>query len=308
VVKRLRPGNGNLPAAITIPEHIWNTGNIPWPGQDAGWLGRAADPWLIHCDPSEGTFRIPELGLPDEISPMRFDERRSLLNQVNHHLDEVDRTGAATRYHGWSRQAFDLLRSQQARQAFDLGLEPAAVRERYGIHRFGQSLLLARRLAEAGVPLIQVNWTRCKEKNALNDGMWDTHSSNAKALQTLLMPPMDRGYSALLEDLSNRGLLDETLVVWLGEFGRTPKHNGAGGRDHWGHVFSIAMAGGGIRGGQVIGSSDSVGGQPRDGRVEPPELLATLFHCLGIAPHQEIHDAFGRPHAISHGQVLRQVF
>ncbi len=308
VVKRLRSGNGQLPPAITIPEHIWNTGNIPWPGQDAGWLGRAADPWLIHCDPSEGTFRIPELGLPNEVSPLRFDERRSLLTQVNQHLDGVDRSGTVERYGDWSRQAFDLLRSPKARQAFDLGLEPAAVRERYGIHRFGQSLLLARRLAEAGVPLIQVNWTRAREKNALNDGMWDTHAANAKSLQTLLMPPMDCGYSALLEDLSVRGLLDETLVVWMGEFGRTPKHNGAGGRDHWGHVFSIALAGGGIRGGQAIGSSDSIGGQPRSGRVEPPELVATIFHCLGIAPDQEIHDAFGRPHAITHGRALRQAF
>ncbi len=305
VVKRFRP-HGPLPAAVTLPEHLWNTGGITWPGQDGGFLGRAADPWLIHCDPSAADYKVPELGLPAEVPPLRFNERRSLLEQVNRHLDAADRGGAG-RYDAWSRQAFDLLRSPQARRAFDLDREPPAVRDRYGRTRFGQSVLLARRLVEAGVSLVQVNWTRTKEDQDVNP-VWDTHAKNTERLKSALMPPMDLAYSALLEDLHQRGLLDETLVVWMGEFGRTPKINGAGGRDHWGHVYSVALAGGGVRGGQVHGASDAVGGRPREGRVRPHDLAATVFHCLGLPPDIEVHDALGRPLPISRGEVIRQVF
>ncbi len=175
------------------------------------------------------------------------------------------------------------------------------LRDRYGRHRFGQSVLLARRLVESGVPLVRVNWTRVP--GALNNGHWDTHSKNTAALKQL-MPLMDQTYSALLEDLSDRGLLEDTLVVWMGEFGRTPKINGAAGRDHWGQVFSVALAGGGVRGGQVIGSSDRIGGYPVDGRVLPQDLTATIFHILGIPPSSELHDNLGRPLAITRGQVI----
>ena len=180
------------------------------------------------------------------------------------------------------------------------------MRDRYGRHQFGQSVLLARRLVEAGVSLVRVNWTRIK--GALNNGTWDTHGKNTEALKTALMPRMDQAYSALLEDLEDRGLLNDTLVVWMGEFGRTPKINGAAGRDHWGHVFSVALAGGGVRGGVVHGASDRIGGHPKDGRVLPQDLTATIFHCLGIAPHTEIHDALDRPVPISRGEVIRQIF
>jgi hypothetical protein len=308
MVKRLLPGKGAMPTAITLPEHQWNDGNIPWPGQDGGFLGRAADPWLIHCDPSERDFRVPALSMSEEVSPHRFDERRGLLGQVNRHLEGVDRSNAVSRFDEWSTQAFDLLRSPQAGRAFDLTQEPTRVRERYGMHRFSQSMLLARRLVEARVPLIQINWTRHKDKKAPNQGGWDTHGAHAESLKNWLMPPMDQAYSALLEDLAERGLLDETLVVWMGEFGRTPRFNAGGGRDHWGSVFSIALAGGGVRGGQVIGSSDSQGAQPRDGRAEPPDLLATIFHALGISTDAEIHDTQGRPLAVTRGEVIPHVF
>src|SRR5262249_53677104 len=149
-----------LPAAVTLPEHIWNTGGITWPGQDAGWLGRGADPWLLTCDPSSPRFRVPGLAMPEEVPALRFRGRQALLRQVNRHLDAVDRSGAVAGYGVHSRQAFDLLRSSRARRAFALEQEPAAVRDRYGRHRFGQSVLLARRLVEAGVSLVQVNWTR----------------------------------------------------------------------------------------------------------------------------------------------------
>lgn len=305
VVKHLRRGSGSLPAAITLPEHIWNTGNIPWPGQDAGWLGRTADPWLLTCEPAQADPQVPALALPAEVPPLRFDDRQSLLRQVNHHLDLVDRSAQGSRHDDQYRQAFDLLRSPKARRAFDLNQEPPAVRDRYGRHRFGQSVLLGRRLVEAGVPLVQVNWTRIKD--VPNDGSWDTHAKNAACLKCPLMPMMDEAYSALLEDLTDRGLLDETLVVWMGEFGRTPKINAAAGRDHWGYVFSLALAGGGVCGGQVYGSSDRIGGQPKEGRVQPPDLTATIFHCLGLRPDTEIHDALGRPVPISRGEVIRQI-
>jgi Protein of unknown function (DUF1501) len=307
VVRHLRGDRGGLPGAVTLPEHIWNTGMIPWPGQDGGFLGRGADPWLLFCDPSAPDFQVPGLGLPAEVPPLRFNERASLLAQVNRHLDAVDRSGAVGHYDGQTQQAFDLLRSPRARQAFDLDREPRAVRERYGIHRFGQSVLLARRLVEAGVSLVQVNWTREKGGSDANP-VWDTHTKNTERLKTALMPPMDLAYSALLEDLEARGLLEQTLVVWVGEFGRSPKVNGAGGRDHWGHVFPAALAGGGVRGGQVYGASDRIGGYPREGRVQPQDLTATVFHCLGYEADTTIHDRLGRPVPISRGEVIRQVF
>jgi hypothetical protein len=310
VIKKLRQADGSrsagLPASVTLPEHIWNTGGITWPGQDGGFLGRAADPWLMMCDPSRPDFRVPELGLPCEVPPLRLQRRRSLLEQVNHHLDAVDRSGALSRYDTLSQQAFDLLRSPKARRAFDLRQESPALRDRYGWSRFGQSVLLARRLVEAGVSLVQVNWTRTKEDSDINP-VWDTHAKNSERLRTALMPPMDQAYSALLEDLSARGLLEETLVVWMGEFGRTPKINRSAGRDHWGHVFSIALAGGGVRGGVVYGASDRIGAHPKEGRVPPQDLTATIFHCLGYAPDTEFRDAFDRPLVISRGEVIRAI-
>jgi hypothetical protein len=310
-IRKLRQADGlhaaGLPHAITLPEHIWNTGGITWPGQDAGFLGRAADPWLLLCDPSRADFQVPELGLPGEVPPLRLHGRQSLLEQVNRHLDAVDRTGFLSRYDALTQQAFDLLRSPKARQAFDLREEPPSVRQRYGKSRFGQSVLLARRLVEAGVSLVQVNWTRTKEDSDTNP-VWDTHAKNSERLRTALMPPMDQAYAALLEDLGERGLLKETLVVWMGEFGRTPKINGSGGRDHWGHVFSVALAGGGVRGGQIHGASDRIGAYPKESLVRPQDLSATIFHCLGYPPDTEFRDPVGRPLVLSRGEVIRQVF
>jgi uncharacterized protein (DUF1501 family) len=301
MLRRIHRGNGGLPAAITLPEKLANDGNLTWPGQDGGFLGRTADPWLLHCDPSADNFQVPELALPGEVPPLRFDGRRALLEQVDRHLNGP----APSLYSAQSQQALDLLRSPRAREAFDLQREPPRLRDRYGRNKFGQSVLLARRLVEAGVALVQVTWTRVP--NALNNGHWDTHARNTAALKTALMPRMDQAYEALLEDLDDRGLLDETLVVWTGEFGRTPRINGNGGRDHWGQVFSAALAGGGVRGGIVHGASDRIGAQPNDGRVLPPDLLATIFHCLGHRPDTEIHDALGRPLPVSKGEVIRSI-
>jgi Protein of unknown function (DUF1501) len=302
IVRKLK-GDHPLPAAATLPEQTANDGNLTWPGQDGGFLGRSCDPWLLDCDPNAAQFQLPGLSLPPDVAATRFDQRRTLLEQVDRHLDERDR-GARSDHLGRSRQAFDLINSPVARRAFNLETESPRVRDRYGRTKFGQSCLLARRLVEAGVSLVRVNWSRVA--GAPNNGHWDTHAKNSESMKTL-MPILDRAYTALLKDLCDRGLLDSTLVIWTGEFGRTPKLNGAGGRDHWGPVFSVALAGGGVQGGVVHGASDKLAAYPKDGRVLPPDLTATVFHCLGIPPETEIRDSLGRPLPISRGEVIRPI-
>src|SRR5579859_1184406 len=276
LVRRLRGDHGGLPSAVRMPMHIFNTDRSVWPGQDAGFLGRASDPWLFRCEPAAANIRIPEFTLTADVPIDRLGDRRDLLQQLDR--------GVATAYPGggfgpfWS-QAFDLLSSSKARSAFDLGREPPTVRDRYGKHHFGQSCLLARRLVEAGVALVQVNWFRGPDEPSDNP-CWDSHTNEGQRLKTVLAPTADQAFAALLEDLDQRGLLDETLVVCMAEFGRTPRLNGRAGRDHWGHVFSVALAGGGIKGGRVHGSSDQQGGHPRDGRVTPQDLTATILNCL----------------------------
>jgi len=306
VVQRLRAAPAALPAAVRLPQRIFNTDGSVWPGQDAGFLGRGADPWLLRCAPASPEFQVPEFSLSDEVPLPRLGTRQSLLIQINQHFDGVERSGTPGHYNRQTQQAFDLLRSARSRNAFNLDQEAAPLRERYGRNQFGQSVLLARRLVEAGVSLVQVNWFRGPDEPADNP-CWDSHSKESERLKTALMPPMDLAFSALLEDLTQRGMLDDTLVVCLAEFGRTPKINARAGRDHWGHVFSVALAGGGVRGGQVYGASDKIGGHPKDGRVAPQDLAATIFHCLGHHAGTEIHDTLGRPLAISRGQVIHQV-
>jgi hypothetical protein len=296
--ERGRPGA--LPAFVTLPEYMSGNDFAVPSGQFAGFLGRKADPWVLACDPAAPTFRVPGLATPEEVPPARLDGRRSLLTQLD------GRTGPAFDQH--SARAFDLLRSASVGRAFELEREPAAVRDRYGRHKLGQSVLLARRLIEAGVMLVQVNWPREPNDRQTNNPLWDTHSNHNARMKDALMPPMDQTYSALLEDLDARGLLDETLVVWMGEFGRTPRFNASGGRDHWGGVFSLALAGGGVRGGQVLGSSDRLGAHPHAGRVLPRDVTATICHALGYDPSSEVTDVEGRPHPLSRGEMIRGVF
>ena len=303
VVRHLKGDAGALPGSIRLPEEIWNTGRLLWPGQDAGWLGSHADPWLVNCDPNAPDFRVPDIALPSDLSIERFAQRRSFLSQLNRSLDKIQGDPSLQRWGAWQNKAIDLIRTKETQNAFSIDQESQATRDRYGRNRFGQSVLLARRLVESGVSLVQVNWTRWKD-DPDNAPAWDTHAKNAERLKTALMPPMDQAYSALLEDLLARGMLDDTLVIWMGEFGRSPKHNPSGGRDHWGHVFSGALAGGGVQGGVVHGVSDRQGAYPLDGRVEPQDLTATVFHCLGFAPSTEIRDRLGRPLAISKGTPI----
>jgi hypothetical protein len=301
LIKQVRPDKAGLPSAITLPEQSANDGNLTWPGQDGGFFGRANDPWLVNCDPSSVDFKIEGLALPGDVGSQRFSARRSLADQVNLQLDGLSQEGQVGLFDAQRQQALDLISASGARRAFNLREVAPTERDRFGRTKFGQSVLLARRLVEAGVSLVRVNWSRVP--GAPNNGHWDTHGKNTEGLKHL-MPIMDQAYSALLEDLAERGLLDETLVVWMAEFGRTPKLNGAAGRDHWGRVFSVALAGGGVKGGQFYGSSDSIAGLPKDGRVLPQDLLATIFQALGIDPDTQIRDAQGRPFPLTRGEVV----
>lgn len=301
----LRPG-GELPGAVRLPCHIFNTDGSVWPGQDAGFLGRDMNPWLFRCEPASPTYKIPEFTLPMDVSLERLGGRQTLLREFNRSLDGAARAGVIENYDRLTQRAFNLLGSPESRAAFDLSRESDDVRKRYGASQFGQSCLLARRLVEAGVRLVQVNWHRGPDEPSANP-CWDSHAKETERLKTVLVPPMDHGFASLLEDLSQRGLLDDTLVVCMAEFGRTPRFNGAAGRDHWGPVFSIALAGGGVRGGVVHGASDAQGGQPKDGLVRPEDVTATIFHCLGLEPDATVVDPPGRRLSITSGQPIGQI-
>lgn len=303
VVRRIGQPGGEVPSAITLPHRIFNTDGSVWPGQDAGFLGRACDPWLLNARLSGEGDAIQEIALPADIDQVRLSRRRELLDNLQRRLDTPELSGT---FDAQARQAFDLLGSSQTRLAFRLEDEPLVNRERYGDSPFGRGVLLARRLVEAGVRLVQVNWYRGPDEPPANP-CWDSHSQESARLRDVLVPPTDRAYSALLEDLHRRGMLEETLVVCMAEFGRSPRLDGNGGRNHWGSVFSVTLAGGGIRGGQVHGSSDRIGAYPAEGLVRPEDLSATIFHCLGHLPQTEYHDPLGRPQPISRGDVLHDI-
>jgi hypothetical protein len=308
VVKHLRPSMTGVPSSVAYPQAIFN---VPfYPGQDAGFLGGAWDPWRLALDWAAPTFHVPGLSLESDVVAGRLGQRRSLLDQVDHGFQRLSAGPAPARFAHQTGEAFDLLTGPKARDAFALDREAPALRDRYGRHPFGQGCLLARRLVEAGVGLVQVNWHR--EPND-DQPMWDCHYMMETHLKNKLMPPMDQGYTTLLEDLHQRGLLAETLVVWMGEMGRTPHLESQPqfrepGRNHWGDVFSIALAGAGVRPGLVYGASDQRGAQPKDNPVRPNDLTATIYHALGIAPESEIRDRLGRPTPLSTGRILTGLF
>ena len=302
LVRRFRPAVGGLPSSIVLPRRLANfDGLYPWPGADAGILGRRYDPWLLVCDPAEPNFTAPGCALPDDLPQSRLAQRQSLLQRVDQRLEEA--IPFAPDFERRQQEAWDLIAGSRARHAFDLGKEPNRLRDRYGRTKFGQTVLLARRLAEAGVSMVQVNWIS-EDKSRPNSGGWDTHERHNESLQGWLMPSWDQTYSALIEDLDQRGMLNDTLVCWVAEFGHTPRFNARLGRDHWGSVFSIALAGGGIRGGVVHGASDRLGAQPRGDVVRPADYLATVYHLMGLSPETHYEDVEGRPQALSRGQVL----
>lgn len=305
IVKMLKPSQ-KLPALTTVwlPDMMRLNDSVTPAGQTAGFLGKLWEPERFVGDPAAADYHIEGLSLTGEISRVRVDHRRELLSQLDQHFHQTARGDAVQAWDRLSHHAFDLVTSGAARAAFDLSKESDRTRDRYGRYTWGQSVLLARRLIEAGVRLVHVNWPREPGDSAVDNPMWDTHAQNADRLQDCLCPQFDVTFAALMDDLADRGLLDETLVVVVGEFGRTPRINKQGGRDHWGHVFSMALAGAGIRGGQVIGASDKNGAYPTTDPIRGGDLTATIFHLLGIDPASMFKDKANRPHMLTHGEPI----
>jgi hypothetical protein len=305
IVKMLRPSE-KLPAltSVWIPDVMRLNDNVTPAGQTAGFVGKMWEPERFVGDPATLDYHIEGLGLTGDITRVRVDRRRDLLAQLDRSFDRAAKSESVEAWDRLSHHAFDLVTSGAARAAFDLGKESDRTRDRYGRYTWGQSCLLARRLVEAGVRLVHVNWSRDPGDSAVDNPLWDTHAQNADRLQDSLCPQFDVSFAALMDDLAERGLLDETLVVVIGEFGRTPRINKQGGRDHWGHVFSFALAGAGIRGGQVIGASDKNGAYPATDPIRGGDLTATLFHLLGIDPNGMFRDKANRPHPITKGEPI----
>src|SRR5215217_951277 len=291
----LKGAKGDIPPHVMLPKPIGNTGgNMPH-GQTAGFLGKANDPFVLNADPSDPAFKVPDLLPPDYITAIRADQRRNLRDLVDGSVRQFETSPDARLLNSSFDQAYTLISSSKAREAFDLSKEPDAVKDRYGRNRFGLSCLLARRLIEAGVRFVTVNMF----ETVFNEITWDIHGSAPfspiEAYKDLVGPMFDMAYSSLLEDLKQRGLLENTMVVAFGEFGRTPKVNPAGGRDHWPQCWSILMGGGPMKGGTIVGASDEIGGAPKDRPTTPAEVAATIYKGLGIDLHVELPGAQGRP-------------
>jgi hypothetical protein len=303
IVSKLRPTNGSMPSAVSMPWTVMHPAapGGKAPGQDAGWLGKAYDPFHLDGDPNTAGFRVEGLGPPHGITSGRLTARRALLSRLAEARDTCGKEPLS--WDRFQKRALDALVSAEARAAFDIDCEGPRLRDRYGRHVHGQCLLLARRLIEAGVGLVTVNWH--------DDGQnfWDTHGDNFNHLKNRLMPPADQGFSALLDDLASRGLLDETLVVWVGEFGRSPRINKANsGREHWPHCYSAVLAGAGVRGGTIFGASDRWAAYPANDPVSPDDLGATILYALGVDPATMVKDALDRPLRINEGAPLLPLF
>jgi hypothetical protein len=291
----LRGRKSDLPAHVILPEPMGPTGgNLPH-GQDGGFLGKAHDPFTLMADPSKPNFKVPDLLPPEQIGEARLARRRKLRSIVEETVSNFEASDNAKLLDSNFEAAFRMMTSPQARAAFDLTQEPAAVRERYGMNRFGQCCLLSRRLIEAGVRFVTVNTFL----TVFNEITWDIHGSNPftsiDGMKTIVAPMYDQAYTALLEDLSQRGMLENTLVCNLAEFGRTPRVNPAGGRDHWPQCWTSYFAGGGVKGGRVVGRSDAIGGVPAERPVEPSEVVATIYHSLGLDLETKLPGPQGRP-------------
>ena len=301
VLAALRPADSGLPAFVSLPEIIATTNGAVTPGQGGGLIGRKFDPFRITQHPDEPDFSIESLRLPDSVGLSRLKIRRELLSQMDNAARIAGRSAQTKTLSSYYEQALDMVLAPKVRNAFDLASVSQAERMRYGYHTFGQSVLMAKRLAEAGVQLVTVYWHR--EKKTI-DSTWDTHSLNFQELKLRLMPSVDRPIAALLEDLTQSGMLEDTLVVWNSEFGRTPKVNARAGRDHWGACNSVVMAGGGVPGGQVYGASDPQAAYPIANKVTQDDIAATMYHLLGFQPDDEVHDRLNRPHRLALGEPI----
>ncbi|QDT16024.1 DUF1501 domain-containing protein [Alienimonas californiensis] len=295
VLSYLRGRKSDLPASVILPERMGAVGgNLP-NGQDAGFLGRGHDPFILNADPSQPNFKVPDLLPPASISDARLERRRKLRSIVEGHAAAFESSDQARLMDSNFESAYRLITSPQARGAFDLNQEPDSVRDRYGRNRFGASLLLARRLIEAGVRFVTVNTFL----TVFNEITWDIHGTNPftsiEGMRDVVAPMYDQAYSALMTDLIDRGMLDDTLVCNLAEFGRTPRVNPAGGRDHWPQCWTMYFAGGGVQGGRAVGASDEIGAYPAERPTTPADVVGTIFHSLGLDLHTELPGPAGRP-------------
>lgn len=318
VLAKLGRGKPPLPSFVSMMPKVMKDGAPRFVeeshGQGSGWLGPLHQPMRIDADASAPNYKVADFSLRAEIPTAKFEQRKELLRQIETQVSNLENDPQLHAVNMHYENALSILTKPEVTAAFDLSKEDPRLRERYGMNMHGQAVLQARRLVEAGVPLVTVYWQ--------NDGLtnvsvyWDTHSRNFIDLKTRLCPVTDQAFSALLDDLEQRGMLDDVLVVWTGEMGRTPRVGqsvvggaGAGrdGRDHWSQVFTSVMAGGGIRGGSVHGASDKFAAQPALDPTSPADLATTIYHCLGIPPETQIMDLLQRPHSLSTGKVIQAI-
>ena len=298
-VSLLRPRADGLPSQVTVPNPLIE-GALVWPGQHSGFLGPKHDPFVLNSDPNTKDYKVNDLSLLDGLSFSRLDDRRKLLRTIDERQQGIEQSPQGIKYTSEQQAAFSMLSSKQLKGALDVNAESDKVRDRYGRHKYGQTLLLARRLVEMEIPVIQASMGHVQ--------MSDTHVNHFPRLRTML-PALDNGLSALLDDLKDRGLLDTTLVVCVGEFGRTPSisplpNQKVPGRHHWAAVYSALFAGGGTRPGQIIGASDNIGGHPITTPYHPNDMGATIYDSLGINPATLIEDRLGRPVHLNTGSVM----
>lgn len=309
-VAKLRPSDDPaLPTFVSFP-HVLRDGSLT-PGQHASFLGKAYDPFFVGQDPNRPSFRLPELSLPGSMSLERLDDRRALLAHIDRQGALLEASGTARGIDAFYERALTMLASPAVKRAFDLAEEDPKLRDAYGRTTYGQSCLLARRLIEAGVRFVSVYFS--DTIGGGGGGGWDTHGNNFHELKNRLLPSTDQTVPTLMDDLAARGLLDETLIVWMGEFGRSPKVTntpqfGPDGRDHWPDCYTVLLAGGGIRPGAIWGSSDRIGAYPATDPVRPDDIAATMYHALGIDPATEVIDTLGRPLPIAAGTPLTGLF
>ena len=300
----VKPRQDGIPNGVSLPNYLIE-GPLTWPGQHAGFLGTRHDPWQINHDPNDPNFRVDSLSLPQDMNADRLVTRRSLLDQLNQNNTHLAADTRTTAFCEQQDVAFSLLTSARVAEAFQINNEDAACRDRYGRHKFGQSLLLSRRLIEAGVPVVQATMGIVQT--------WDTHVDNWGRLKNTLLPQLDQGLVALMDDLSASGRLNETMIVVMGEFGRTPKVSTlpgqtVPGRDHWAHAYSALFAGAGIRGGQTIGETDSIAAYPLSHAWSPADVGTTVLDALGVPPDAMVVDPLGRPTHLLNGEVIAPLF
>lgn len=295
----VRRRSDGLPTGVNLPTYL-REGPLTWPGQHAGFLGPNYDPWQITGDPNTPQFKVDALTMAAGMDVVHLGRRQMLLDEINRKQAQFEEVAQSLRLQKDQQLAINLLTSSRLAQAFELHRESNETRDCYGRTTFGQSLLTARRLVEAGIPVVQANMGHVQN--------WDNHGDIFQTLKKRLLPPLDQGVAALLDDLESTGLLKDTLVMMLGEFGRTPKINGGKGRDHWGPCFFGLFAGAGVQGGQIIGRSDASGAFPATRGFSPNDVGATVYHLLGLPNEVHVTDRLNRPVLLNRGEVIESLF